>query len=187
MFSTITIYTVTGSRILKKRSELRSVSRNSHQPSAMRNIDPFARNIVVTTQIKCEVQSHDTNSRCVSPEADADSIGSFSSTRMLSEAYEVDDLNEETRVAVPPIRTPKVRLEDVEAQHIPHENRQRCNGYRATVIATNTVPLERIGVPTTLSSSRPAIKRTAEGHAAAIASFQGRVPYVRRDVRCLAT
>jgi hypothetical protein len=170
IFSTITIYTVTGSRILKKRSELRSVSRNSHQPSAMRNMDPFARNIVVTTQIKCKVQSHDTNSLCVSPEADADSVSSFSSTRMLWEAYENDDLREETQVALPPIRTPKVRLEDVEAQHTPHESRQRRNGYRATVIATNT--MEPIGVPTTLSSSRAPIKRTPEGHAAAIAYFQ---------------
>jgi hypothetical protein len=172
--ATITVYTITGYRILRKRSELRSVSRNSHQRSskrisyAMRDDAPHpfavANNIVVTTQINCDVQDS-------SPGMEVDSIRSSSSTRMLTEADKTSDVNAESHIALSSIRAPTIRLEHVEAQHAPHHSGTKRNGYRATVVATNTA-LETLEIPTVLSSSRPAAKRTAEGHAAALAYFQ---------------
>jgi hypothetical protein len=177
--ATMTIYSITGYRILKKRHELRSVSRNSYQPSAMRKLcairgdtsNPFivANNIVVTTQIQCDVQVQDTVSRCVSPEVDVESISSFSSTRMLSTTSH--GLNQELQGATLTTRIPKVKLEDAEAQNTLHGGRTRRHGYQATVTATSIVP-EPIAYPTVLSASRPNPKRTAEGYAAALAYFQ---------------
>ena len=63
-----------------------------------------------------------------------------------------------------------MRIDDVEAQHCPRHDEPGQNGYRATVIATTPLA-EAPEMPTTLSTSRP-VRRTAEGHAAAMAYFQ---------------
>ncbi|KAI4936025.1 hypothetical protein J4E85_001353 [Alternaria conjuncta] len=174
------IYIITGYRIWRKRAELRSVSRSSHQylarnsfTAATENTTPHpfvgANNIVVTTQIKCDVQPEDAISRCVSPEPDQSSINSFSSTRLLSTSKH-DDTATEALPASDAARTSRIQIEDVEAQRHPHNGTRGRNGYRATVIATS--PAETSAIPTTLLTTRPVAKRTAEGHAAAMAYFQ---------------
>jgi len=179
--TTISIYIITGYRIWRKRAELRSVSRSSHQylarnsfAAATENIAPHpfvgANNIVVTTQIKCDVQAEDAISRCVSPEPDQNSINSFSSTRLLSSPSKHDDTATQALPALDAARTSRIQIEDVEAQQHPHNGTRGRNGYRATVIATS--PAETSATPTTLLTTRPAAKRTAEGHAAAMAYFQ---------------
>jgi hypothetical protein len=144
--ASVTIYTLTGYRILKKRAELRSVSRNSQ----------VGHNITVTTQIKCDVEPQDTLSRCASPELDVVSVNS--STRILPNADDTSEPNAKPKAALPPTRVPMVRLEYAESQHIPHNDATERNGYRATVTAP-----EPMDIPTAQSSSRTATKRTAEG------------------------
>ncbi|KAI4620538.1 uncharacterized protein J4E87_007226 [Alternaria ethzedia] len=179
--TTISIYIITGYRIWKKRAELRSVSRSSHHYLARNSFTaapeitaphPFVgtNNIVVTTQIKCHVQPEDAISRCVSPEPDQSSINSFSSTRLLSSPSKHNDTVTETLPVVDASRTSRIQIEDVEAQRHPHNGTRGRNGYRATVIATS--PAETSATPTTLLTTRPVAKRTAEGHAAAMAYFQ---------------
>lgn len=179
--TTISIYIITGYRIWRKRAELRSISRSSHQylardsfTAATENTAPHpfvgTNNIVVTTQIKCDVQPEDAISRCVSPEPDQNSISSFSSTRLLSTPSKHNATMMETLPAMDAARTSRIQVEDIEAQRNPHNGTRGRNGYRATVIATS--PAETSATPTTLLTTRPVAKRTAEGHAAAMAYFQ---------------
>jgi hypothetical protein len=128
-------------------------------------------NIVVTTQIKCDVQPEDAISRCASPEPDQGSISSFVSTRFLSKTSRTNDTAIESQSASIPSRASRIHVEDIEAQRTLRNNTTGRNGYRATVVATS--PAANISVvPTTLSTTHPAVKRTAEGHAAAMAYFQ---------------
>jgi hypothetical protein len=143
--ASVAIYTLTGYRILKKRAELRLISQNSQAVN----------NITVTTQIECDVQPQNNISRCASPEPDDVSVSS--STRILSKA-DKSESNAKSQAALPSTSVPMRRLEHAEIQHIPHNGGARRNGYRATVTAP-----EPIDIPTTLSSSRPTTKRTAEG------------------------
>ncbi|CAN9173900.1 unnamed protein product [Alternaria alternata] len=179
---TISIYIVTGYRIWRKRVELRSVSRGSKQflrrDSLTAPIHDAARgsllgmnNIMVTTQIKCDVQTNDTISRAVSPELDQNFISSFASIRLLSKPSRMDDLATESSSAPIPIYTPSFQIEDIEAQRILHQGTAGRNGYRATVVAASPTA-GTATASTTLCKSRPATKRTAEGHAAAMAYFQ---------------
>jgi hypothetical protein len=179
--ATISIYIITGYRIWRKRAELRSVSRSSHLylaentlTSATDNVTsgPFVglNKIMVTTQIKCDVQPEHAISRCVSPEPDQDSISSFASTRLLSKASRINATSTEITPDLDATSASRTHVEDVEAQQELRHGMRGRNGYRATVIATN--PVADTMVPTALSRTRPTVKRTAEGHAAAMAYFQ---------------
>ncbi|KAF1945071.1 G protein coupled receptor family protein [Clathrospora elynae] len=148
--ATMTIYSVTGYRIWQKRAELRSFSRNSVQPSAIRSslianenqasCLTASNSIVVTTQINCDVQQQEFTARCVSPELDDDSISSFSSTRLLSNTNKA---NEHKTMTLPaPV---------------------------ATAFATNTSVVSA-EVPAQSASVRPS-RKAVEGHAAAMAYF----------------
>lgn len=155
------------------------MSRNSHQfattlsSNAAREsaTHPFsgANNIIVTTQIKCDVQQQGAASRSGTPEPDQSSISSFSSTRMLSKSNKEEEIALESLSHPSSTRNPTVRIDDIEVQHSSRGTPRR-NGYRATVIATTPLA-EAPEMPTTLSTSRP-VRRTAEGHAAAMAYFQ---------------
>ena len=177
--ATITIYTITGYKIWKRRVELRSIPQNSLQSTAIRTLNRApstnntnilnlsgTNNISVTTQI-----TQDTISRCTSPEPDQDSITSFSTTRTLAEAVIVEDKSIRSLRAFPPTGICKARRKDIEGQHIPHHDRNKRSGYRATVVATNTT-VEDAEDANTLSISFPGATRTPEGNAAAMAYFQ---------------
>ncbi|KAF1838756.1 G protein coupled receptor family protein [Decorospora gaudefroyi] len=180
--ATISIYTVTGYRIWKRRAELRTMAK--HRASTMRSLYatrdntpiPFTsmNNIVVTTQIKCDVQREDTISRTASPEPDHDSTSSFSSTHVLSKANKATDAAKRPAPAVAATRIPGVQPNDTEAQRTPDQHNTGAasrNGYQATIIATNT-PTDFPDTPTALSYTRPTPRRTAEGHAASMAYLQ---------------
>jgi hypothetical protein len=181
----MTIYSLTGYRISKRRAELLSVSRNSHLSPPTRyshaardhNPNPFAadNSIVVTTQIKCDVQDQESISRCVSQELENASVNSFSSTHGLSKGHKANELDSAPSSSLTGIHAPKVRLENLEAQRdTPHQcDGNRRNGYRATVIANNS-PTDAIVYPVPLPSiyTGPTTRRTAEGHAAAMAYSQ---------------
>ena len=182
IIATISIYVITGYRIWRKRAELRSIYRSSHQflhrdssasrtHSGVRGSLVGMNNIVVTTQIKCDVQTEDTISCGVSPEPDQNSISSFASTRLLSKPSRINDLTIEPLVAPVSTRMSRIQIGDVEAQKTLHQGTTGRNGYRATVVATSPIADTSV-VPTSLSTSRPVLKRTAEGHAAAMAYFQ---------------
>ncbi|CAA9965411.1 hypothetical protein PTMSG1_08770 [Pyrenophora teres f. maculata] len=155
--ATLTVYIITGYRIWKTRVELRSISRNSRQAAATirnpnrapdDNMLPLSdtNNIIVTTQIT----------------QDTDSITSFSSTRMLAKANNIED----TTMGIS-----KPQPEDIEGQRTLNCGRNERSAYRATVIAINT-SAETTEGPKTLSASFSEIKRTPEGDAAAMAYFQ---------------
>jgi hypothetical protein len=181
----ITIYSITGYRIWQKRVELRFVSRDSNQLITMRSasgarktaVDIFsgANNILVTTQIECDIQQQGTMSGRGSPDPECVSLGSFSSAQILAKANRSNDLIIRPLPDASPTKISRVRLGgDAEAQHSIHTTPSSQNGYRAAVIATKP-PQEPTDLPTTTSAlptSRPTGKRTAEGHAAAMAYCQ---------------
>ncbi|KAG9187702.1 hypothetical protein G6011_05573 [Alternaria panax] len=179
--ATISIYVITGYRIWRKRVELRLLSRASHQflhrdPSTapsqhVRGSLVGINNIVVTTQIKCDIQTDYTILRGVSPEPDQTSISSFASNRFFSRPSRINDLATEPLSTSVPTRMSRTQIEDVEARQTLHEGTSRRNEYMATVVATCPTEDSPV-VPATLSTSRPTVRRNAEGHAAAMAYFQ---------------
>ena len=123
-------------------------------------------NIFVTTQI-----TQDTIPRCTPVEQKQDSITSFPSTRMLARAKSAKEAI--TRSSLPYSLTgiSKDRLEDIEGPHTLQHGRNKRSGYKATVVAINTSKEATEG-PNTSSVPLLELKKTPEGHAAAMAYFQ---------------
>lgn len=161
--ATLTIYIVTGLKIHKKRSILRSFSKHPRQPPTVDEteadeptVSSFA-GIVVTTQIEHDVQG-DSVAEPDSRDVDDVSIGSFSSTRNLSNPIDIEATSS-TAPAAPTILTHEEQQRSTGAQDA-HNSR---NGYRATAFAA-------IGRPR--SGGPPLRTRGAEGNAAAMAYFK---------------
>lgn len=179
ILAAITIYSVTGYRIWQKQVELRFCSRDSNQFVTVRDASDerertgdvfFGRNnIVVTTQIECDIQHQGDRFRSVSPDPDCISINSFSSTQRLSRIRRPDELISGPLHDASPTRISRLLIEDVEAQLHFHHTPPSRSSYRATMIATSPPPEPMDVLPTAISKPRPAAKRTLDGHAAAMA------------------
>ncbi|USP82638.1 hypothetical protein yc1106_09912 [Curvularia clavata] len=177
IFAAITIYSITGYRIWQKSVELESISRDSNEAtvrlaSDLNTVDTFSEphNIIVTTQIECNIREQNATSRSDSPDPERISIRSTSSTPMLSKLTNAQDL-----VSVPPFRPSsgitRVRLDDVEVQLDPRQGAKGRNGYKARIISTSR-PETATYEPVVLSVPRPPGRGTSERHAAAMAYFQ---------------
>ncbi|EUC47845.1 hypothetical protein COCMIDRAFT_34586 [Bipolaris oryzae ATCC 44560] len=181
ILAAVTIYSVTGYRIWQKQVELRFFSRDSNQFVTVRDvsderenvgdISSGRNNIVVTTQIECDIQQQGDMFRSVSPDPDCISINSFSSTQRLSRIRGPDELVSRPLHDASQTRISRLLLEDVEAQLNFHHPPPSRNNYIATIITTSPPlrPMNR--PPTAMSKPLPAAKRTPEGHAAAMAYF----------------
>lgn len=159
ILATLTIYIVTGVGIFQKRATLRSFTRQSFQESAAvknssaieeRPTKPFSigRNIVVTTQIKHDVEQ-DAISRCVSFAEDEMSLSSFASTRNLSKN---NTGHGEQTVPVVPIAPTIRNHQDYRKSAETEPSANERNGYRATVSAANTTT-----TPTTDHAANPTV------------------------------
>lgn len=175
--ATLTIYIVTGLRIIKKRSELRSFSRLSREIPIASNLDaaeeshsirssPVSgnKNIIVTTQIKYDVQQ-DQSTLCESHDGDNHSINS--STRIISNPK----ARVEEAITMPPATAPAAISYNLgrgsnESSSI--DNAQ--NGYRATAFAANPASESPMLRRDSIHTGRHR-GRVADGNAAAMAYF----------------
>ena len=168
--ATLTIYIVTGLKIYRKRSYLRSFSRQSRLPSTSRDSVPIEDNltdtltvgnkIVVTTQIKYAVEPN-SPSRGVSPERDQHSVRSSAITHNRSS----ETVTEEPLHAAPVIRAHGECRGPMETQDTGNEH----SSYRATAFATKSSRGSITFQPDVSLVSPPLRNKHAEGHDAAMA------------------
>jgi hypothetical protein len=183
----MSIYFATGIKIFKQRSLMRSFSSPKRistlcDSGTIRKIepDPFTvdNSIVVTTQIKYDVQPQGINSRSETPEGEYETPSSYSSTKNLSGPSRVEDLN--------PVQSSPTRQNwqnglpvDVRGNS-QRLSRYENNGYTATAFATlPSGDMATFSVRTPPSSPRPrktqtrpptrTVIRPTEGNAAAYA------------------
>lgn len=178
--TTIAIYIVTGIKIFKKRALLRSFSRQSMQPKARGQSDveenptnPFTalNNIVVTTQIKYDIQEHDAASRCETPEGDQASVSSFSSTHNISPKSKLSRESSTPCATAPAVRMHQGYRRSESSDH-PHQHGGSArNGYRATAFATNTTGTEpeMLHLRSSVAHAPARARNNTEGNAAAMA------------------
>lgn len=177
ILAAITIYSITGYRIWQKSVELESISRDSNGAtvqlaSDLNTVDTFSepQNIIVTTQIECNIREQGAVSRSGSPDPERISLRSTSSTPMLFKST-----NTQYMGSAPPFRPSsginRVRLDNVEVQLDPRQGSKGRNGYKAKIISTSR-PGTATHEPIALSIPRPPGRGTSERHAAAMAYFQ---------------
>jgi hypothetical protein len=186
----MTIYVATGIKIFRQRALMRSFS-PSKRFSAFRDSSIIKPNetgpykaensIVVTTQIKYDIQPHGISSRCESPDGEYESMSSYSSTRNLSSPTEAEDPNPIPSEPTSPIRQNWQSGLPIDSQRFSQRvSNYDNNGYRATAFAA-VPPGDRATYPvrSSLPSSRPSKTqlrpetqtrtRPTEGNAAAYA------------------
>lgn len=134
---TLVIYVVTGRKIFKKRSELRSFTKKTAADLDLEAIsNPFtAGEIVVETEMKVTHSTLDQELAGTSPGSD-ESRSSFASTNQLADAAEVTTTHGAPASAFSRVGWEPEVIPASDAIKAPNRDRSRT-GYRATAFSTN--------------------------------------------------
>jgi len=136
--TTLLIYIVTGRKIFKKRSELRSFTKKTSTDLDVEAIsNPFtAGEIVVETEMKVTHSTLDQDDEAASPIGSNESRSSFSSTNQLSDTAEAPATHATTASRFSRVNWETERPQESHASNTPARDRSRT-GYRATAFSTN--------------------------------------------------
>jgi hypothetical protein len=175
--TTLLIYIITGRKIFKKRSELRSFTKKTAadlDQEAMTN--PFtAGEIIVETEMKVTHSALDQDEEVASRIGSNESRSSFSSTNQLSDAAEAPATHATTASSFSCANWETEVPQAPEASNTPSRDITRT-GYRATAFSTNKTKSLVTVTPRSVSVGRhnPSRRRhtAMEGNAAAWGYFK---------------